>query len=736
MPRRIVDFCRLPSALVWVFYGILLSGLSFAQVRPELPATPPASFNASDVYFQGYLAARAGEQLAADEDFLAAWEKLERARTLFEAVRRYQPEWKPEMVQGRCAKTDEVLAEIKPKAEAQRQQQRGVIAELEGGERTPVRPLAEQEITPLTPGILEVDPLVSRRLTDAEAEVQRLKQEISKMQQGDTASRALSRLGDMERQRDEAVRKLRAAETNVEALRARLTASPVESEMKKLNQRVDQLEQERQAMGMALSQSRSSHTEALAKAATLEADLNLLREEAATLRQNESTLERDLTKEREISADVVAGQRRQIQSLERALESKSNELANAQAQIASLSDELGESRDAYAQLRNERDLLLLEQEQMKALLNLNHDGRIDDLINQNIDLARQLREASEKVERLNVDNNATKDELSNAFRDLEIAKARIQRLQGEKQVQDERLANLEKRLQNEQQALNDGSANADPEEVAMLREVIKRHLRGQERQRQARQILLDAAAKLGEQDETLAHAIELLEGSPLELSPEEQRLIAGKDVDGEFISPYARDRATVQRATEGLKEEISVFERTAEKAFLAGRLGPTRELFQMILEKHPGHTPTLCKLGVVYLRQNESESAADSFRRAVELDSTNSYAHRMLATSLMSMGDLSAAEPAAARSVELAPDEAKGHILLGVVLHRLGKLIEAEQQYKSAITADPMPSEPYFNLAQLCARNERINDARDYYQQALERGAVPDATLEKRLFKN
>ena len=44
-----------------------------------------------------------------------------------------------------------------------------------------------------------------------------------------------------------------------------------------------------------------------------------------------------------------------------------------------------------------------------------------------------------------------------------------------------------------------------------------------------------------------------------------------------------------------------------------------------------------------------------------------------------------------------------------------------------------MLSEPYYNLALLCSRDRRIEDARTYYQQALERGALPDPALEKKL---
>ena len=125
--------------------------------------------------------------------------------------------------------------------------------------------------------------------------------------------------------------------------------------------------------------------------------------------------------------------------------------------------------------------------------------------------------------------------------------------------------------------------------------------------------------------------------------------------------------------TAELNRDITVFERTAEKSFLAGRLLPTRELYEMILEQNPGHTPSLCKLGIVHLKLNEPEAASDAFRRALELNSNNSYAFRMFGFSLMKLGDIPAAEQAARRSVELAPNDAKNHMLLATLCYRLGR---------------------------------------------------------------
>jgi Flp pilus assembly protein TadD len=498
--------------------------------------------------------------------------------------------------------------------------------------------------------------------------------------------------------------------------------------MEALNKRINTLEQEREAMAMALTQSRGAHTEAMAKIAILQADLDVAR-------QRHADIDRDLKTERKISNSVVAGLRKQLEAAEKEIAAKNTELAKAHERIAGLMDELQQSRDSFTELRTERDSLLQERDQMSALLKLNEASRIQELIEQNMSLAKNLREANERVDRLNRESNADKDALNVAKRDLAIAKARINRLHQDKREQDQRLVELENRLENEEKALASGQLNVDPAEAEALREIIKRQRRVMERQRQARELLVDAAKELGTKDENLAKAVKLFDAEELVLTKEEQQLIDGTKVDGEFVSPWARDRATVGQATAELNRDIAVFERTAEKSYIAGRLLPTRELYQMILEQHPGHTPSLCKLGLVHLRLNDAPAASDTFRRAVELDPNNPYAFRMLGLSLMQIGDLPAAEQAVKRAVDLAPNEALSQMLLAKISYRLGRIEDAILHFKGAISADPLPSEPYYNIALLLARLGKKDEAKIYYQQALERGAVPDPDLEDLLDK-
>jgi len=715
---RARHFQTLRLLLLALVAALLSIGSAGAQVAAPTPVAP-AQFDPSDVHFQAYLEASAAENAEKDENFTEALAKLQQAEKLLKSITTYYPTWKPEMVAGRAAKTAEAMARVRPLAEAQRKKQEGVIAELEGGQRNPASPGGDPAVEVEQPNPLKTNPLEQKRLDEHQANIDRIRRDLqAAMTPPAQVARQEERITQLRNQ-------LRAAEASAAKLRSQLARAPMEGEVKSLNQRIARLEQERNAMSMALTQSREEHTKTLAKAATLEADLKAIRQQAADL-------QRDLDLERATAKDTLNGMRRQLRSLQATVEIKDKQLAAAQKQVNGLQRELQQSRDAYTQLRTEYDTLAAERDQMKALLNLNEAGQIKQLIEQNMGLAKSLREANERIDTLHKDNNATKDELTDALTDLAVAKSAINRLKQERRAQELRLADYEARLGREEHALANGLVAADPVEIATLRNIIKRQLLIQEHNRQATQIVLEAAKQLGTKNKDLNTAVEILEGAELKLTPEEQQIVQGR-ADAEMISPFALDPERAARNSNAQARDIASYDRAATKAFASARLLPARELFELILAENPGHVSSLCKLGVVNLRLDDAAAAAETFRKAVELDPTNPYAHRMLGLSLYTQGDIPAAEQSVRRSVELAQDDHNSQPLPGVTPHQPGRSKDAETHFKAAITADPVPSEPYFNLAVICSRDKRLKEARSYYQQALERGAIPDPRLAEAL---
>jgi chromosome segregation ATPase len=517
---------------------------------------------------------------------------------------------------------------------------------------------------------------------------------------------------------------LNQTNADLEAARIQMAKAPAQSELDRVNKKVAELEGQREAMALALRQSRSDHSQAQARIAALEADI-------ANSRQSAAEIQNNLTKEREVSNQVSRGMQKQLADLNASLTKKSEELAAAQKTIATLSSDLDETRAAFHELQDERNTLLRDKEQMSALLNLNDAGRIKELIEQNMALAKELREAKERFDIVKDDNATNKEAYLEAVRDLRIAKANILNLRKDNRDQQLRLEDLEKSLR---EARNDLANNAgNPEETEILKNVIRTQLLQQVRRREARQVLLTHAKRIGQDQPALKEAMQVLEDDELKLTPEEQKAIAMEQADGEFVSPVARPQR--HEATTELHQTITNYRKAAEKAFTAGRYKASEEVLRLILEEHPMHSSTLNSLGVVMLRQDQNDEAVSVFNDAITMNETNPFAHRMLGFALYRLGRLPEAEAELRKAVDLNPADAKAHVLLGNLASSMGRNSEAENHFKAAIAADSALSEPYFNLAFLAESSGRKGEGQKLYKTALENGALPDPALEARLAK-
>lgn len=680
----------------------------------------PANFDPSDVYFQGWLLSRDAESLEAEGKHVEALEKLQRAQTLFDSVAAYHPDWKPSMVKGRREKDQDRIGVLTPLAREENTRKNQAVAELEGGVigGTPGSPAA-----PRPPA----ETLETRRIAELQDRIRELETGLSPDNRDSNASdRNASRVRDIERQRDLARAELKQANDELADLRRRQSAAPVQEEMRGLTQRLQQAEREKAALSQALEKSQQDTREARTQAEALNV-------ERGRLAQKVADLERNLEQERQIQNEVIAGQQKQLRTFQDALREKNDDLARANQRIAGLEQQLTEFKATFDELSGERDNLLRERNQMAELLKLNEGSQIQQLIDQNMGLAKQLREANETVERLNRSHNSTQDELIEAMRDLAIAKESINAFKRERTAQEQRMAELERRLRTEAAALS--ARNADPAEVETLRSIIQKQLRIQGRQRQATELLIQAVEDKAEDDNTLKEAIDLVKGAELVLSPAELDLVKDRAVDGEFVSPVRRSPSEVDASLAELEQSNRPFIEASTRAFVSERFQSSRELFEMVLDRNPGDTSTMCKLGVVHLRLSDPAEAARVFRNATIIESGNPYAHRMLGYSLMLAGDYMGAREAVKRSVELAPTHAEGRVVLGKICFDLGDEAEAENEFKAAIGFDDTLPDPHFNLAFLYAKQGKKQHGTEHYRHALERGAAPDLELEQRLAK-
>ncbi|MFC7336078.1 tetratricopeptide repeat protein [Haloferula chungangensis] len=722
MARILSDLTSRSALLAAAALCVFPLATSSAQspVPAERPA--PAAFDPSDVYFQAWLLAKDSEKLVEEGKHLEALNKLRRARQMFGEISKNFPTWKPEMLQGRIDKTVADIARVTPDALKQEQGNDRATAELEGGVR---RGAGTQGQSPhdleieMPGGSGPVETLETRRIAELEQEAARLKQQIGSAPQagGTPANQA-------ERQRDMAFAQLRRTQSELDQLRRKTGSQPMQEEVRALSQRIDALEREKSVMGEALGSSQAETKQAKAQIDALQAERVRLMQEVADLSKN-------LEIERQTANEVVAGQRKQLKHFQELLAKKDSELDVAKGRIQSLETELAEVRESFNELREERDDLLRERDQMAALLKLNEAGQLQQVIDQNMALDRELRETKERYETLQEDSDASKDDLLEALRDLAISKLRIQEFRREKTAQENRIAELQSRLLREDRAL--ASGGADPVETQMLRDIIKKQMDIQEKRREAREILLATLEEKGEADESIRRAMNVYKGTELNLSPEELRMVEDQQVDGVIISRHARPRSEVNQNIAGLERELEPYSKAGTRAYQKGRLHAAREAFEMIIDRNPGDTVAMCKLGVVELALGETYSAVDIFRQATGITPNLPYAQQMLGHSLTQIGENGEALVALKKAVELAPTDAKGLILLGNLQYRLGNIQAAEEAFKTAIACNETLVEPHFNLAILYANEGKKEKALESYSKALELGAVPNLDLEKKM---
>jgi len=723
---------RLPlfAVCVWTVGGVL-SVPAQAPARPATQAAP--NFDPSDVYFQGWLLSKDADKLAEQGKATEALEKYRRASQLFDTISRSFPKWKPEMVAGRRKKTVDAIASVAPEALKEKEADDRVVAELEGGTRVGAGqngPDPRQLDTGVPPGTIRpgapVETLESRRIAELERQVGALQNQIKQTPKVDP-----NLATQTERQRDLAISELQKTRAELDQLRRQSAQVPMQQELDALSRRINSIEGEKAAMARALDSSRGETRQAKAQIDALQVERGRLIRQVQQLEQQVADANGNLEIERKAANEVVAGQLNQIKELQASLSKKDQELALANKHIRSLESALQEVRDSLDEVEEERDELLRERDQMAALLKLNEAGQLQQVIDQNMALDRELRETKARYEDLQQDSDASKDDLLEALRDLAISKLRIQEYRRENSEQQQRLDELQARLEREAMMLD--STDVDPAEAMVLRGIINKQLQIQKKRSQARELLMEALGEKAQEDEEIRTAMNIFQGAELNLSPDELAVIDGQKVDGVIVSPFARPRSEVERSEAGLRSELKPYVKAGVRSFREGRPQASREIFEMVIERNPGDTMTMCMLGLVEYKLENPVAAADMFQQVAELDPRNPYAHRMLGHTLTKIGEFPSAIQSLERAIELAPTHGEGHLLLANAQFRSGNLDAAEESFRTSLSCDPTSAEAHYNLAVLYNRQGKRKNALEHYSKALELGAAPNLDLEQSL---
>ena len=429
--------------LIRVFLAALLASQTWAQTPEEL-----ANLDPGELYFQAWSLVKEAEELEEKENFVKAFTKYRKASSFFDIIKMTRPEFRREGIKYRSDATKQAMEKIHEKALAQQK------AEQDAGE-TPLLEIPGETLPNLqVPGMIDPSGTDSRRIKELQTMIQQLKLQLAQKANPRDAESA----------------RIRQSIKNREAELSRLAASPLRDQVRDLNDQIEQLRRERNAMQRAKNKANAEKEQTLRRLANTQRLL-------AAANAEKAELEAIIAKQSKISGRVVEGQQEQIERLQAVIQERDAMIAEVNRNVDDLTQQLDQSQKMVAELEVERDSLIGERDQMKALLKMNEADRVQELITQNVTLIKELNEAKSNLETVQAEGNSKKDAILLAKQRLVVAKAKIENLQKSNTQANQSMERLKKRLKQAEEDLlsqiNGKELNQrGREEVAMLREII------------------------------------------------------------------------------------------------------------------------------------------------------------------------------------------------------------------------------------------------------------------------
>jgi Flp pilus assembly protein TadD len=693
--------------LTGLVLAALLTVTSWAQTPEELARLDPA-----ELYFQAWSLVKEGEELEKKEDFVGAFTKYRKARVFFDIIKVASPDFRKESLKFRSESTTKAMETIHEKALAQQKKRQDKNS-------TPLLEIpGETKPRLVVPGEIDPSGASSQKIQDLQQAITRLKSELARYPN----------------QRDSNSARLRRQIRDLESDLSRTAAIPLRDQVRELNQQIEQLRRERDAMSLARDAAVAKQARTLRR---LEANQSAL----AAAKVEEQRLLAVIEKQTRINGRVVEGQQEQIDALKVIIKEKDALITESNKTVKDLRTQLDQSESMVTELRQERDGLIEERDQMKSLLKMDEGGRIQKLITQNVTLSKEINEAKANLDLVQKDASSSKEKILYAKQALVVAKAKIQNLQKANTQGNLRMERLEKRLEQAEEdllaQLNGGQLNRrGQEEVSMLRGVIDKLKAKVSAQQGAAKLLLDQGERMGEKDATWKAAMARINGDEkMELTIPEMELLERTIVNPNITSNIRPTREEYIEGQTRLREFKQDLNQLSRRLFAKGDFQAARGNLQLIVDEDPGAWEAMINLGIVQLRLQDQISASQQFRQSILVagDRKVPFAHFMLGDALYRQGLYADATDEIRRSLSLDSENPKAHVLLGNIAAKTNNLNDAEFHLKEAIAQDPGIKEPYYNLSLIYLGKEQQEEAKKYYTDYLRKGGAGDSALGARL---
>lgn len=466
-------------------------------------------------------------------------------------------------------------------------------------------------------------------------------------------------------------------------------------------------------------------------------ELHSARIEQRMYKDRYEKLQQQVSTERQAGNEVVNSLTQQLAELEVKYRASEAAREQAEARIVELETTLAQTQEELARVTKERDALKAENEQLRAIVELNSPEKTKALLDQNLSLDQQLKEALARIAELESQQAGSDDERTVLQQQLDTARDEATRLRDEMSgIFEEnmgyrrRVSELTERLNNIEAELNKAAEQpvVDPalaEENELLREVIAKQRRSLAMQEEGRKLLIETYKQIKNQDPDTLHALQQLdEQSSLDLTDAERRVM-------EAAAMGHTEEQSTQAVREGLQMETLAD--LASKAFSKGRYTAAEQLYRTLHDAQPNHVAGLVNLGTILLYRNKCSESIEFFTRAIRISPDLAISYFLAGVSYYRMDRLSEAAQMFTRTIELDPGNAEAFFYLANIEGVNGQYELAIKHFAAAVKLKPGLGDAHYNMARLYAETKRIPDAARAYDRAIQHGAEPDPEFENYL---
>lgn len=697
----------------------LLPGMAWAQsgtVR-EVSAT---GADPSDMYLQAWSFLSAAEKSAGKRDYMAAVKQLREGEQILAAIAKDRPEWKTNMVAFRRQKNTELLEKWTQLAKEQ-------------AAKVPVTPPpVEKQPAPTSAS--------SRNPTPPVRPVPSIPAGNQPTYESMNSKAGRPSIGGIERP------------YGPPAL-----PEQGESSYDRLNRELMRSQAENRALIKALQQTRKELEDALVRKVEAESGEVTYKSMLADLR---ASIEKERATGNELLVNLTARLNEAESKLKTAEQEKKNvqsELDRLKQRLQEMETQLAEVSQENAALEQERDMLKKDRDQLAAILELNSPEKTKNLLDRNLTLVAQLKEAQHKIQHLESENLNSEDQKAANLRELErtreeSAKIKISlaALMDENVGYRRRITELNNQLTNSEAELAKMAKlpKADPisiEENKLLRSTVSKQLILISNQLKSRDLMMEAYKRLKLQDPAMIESIKMLGNTELcELTPEEKKL--AESISSQNIASPEKEnsiRVELDNAGKSAREEqermirkqleSEALGKAALASFEKGRFAAAEQLYRTLLDDQPDLFPARVNMATILLKRNLVEEAITHLDKAIRIEPESSPANFLLGVAYYRAGNDKQAVSSFLETVRIQPDNVQAYIYLGNIESSAGHADKAVEYYDKALAIKSSMPDVLFNKASTLAKSGKLNEARKAYDLSIREGSLPDPELERLL---